>query len=87
MGTKIGNGCTSGHGVCGLPRFSKRSWVAVPTFMIFGFIFATAKYHGEFLRGESMKEDLEKVSPTISVNILLGLAIVTLCGLLIYFHK
>ena len=33
LGTKLGNGCTSGHGVCGMPRFSKRSWLAVPTFM------------------------------------------------------
>ena len=28
-------GCTSGHGICGLPRFSKRSWFAVPGFMLF----------------------------------------------------
>mmetsp|Transcript_1228 Transcript_1228/g.1357 ORF Transcript_1228/g.1357 Transcript_1228/m.1357 type:complete len:120 (+) Transcript_1228:104-463(+) len=33
IGTKAGNGCTSGHGVCGLPRFSLRSLIAVITFM------------------------------------------------------
>lgn len=33
IGTRVGRGCTSGHGICGLPRFSSRSWVAVPTFM------------------------------------------------------
>lgn len=33
VGTTIGNGCTSGHGICGLPRFSKRSLSAVLTFM------------------------------------------------------
>src|SRR5688500_2116481 len=32
FGTKIGNGCTSGHGICGLARFSKRSAVAVAIF-------------------------------------------------------
>ena len=32
-GTKMGNGCTSGHGVCGLGRLSLRSLVAVITFM------------------------------------------------------
>lgn len=32
LGTKIGNGCTSGHGVCGLARFSLRSLVAVLVF-------------------------------------------------------
>ena len=33
FGTRLGNGCTSGHGVCGLARLSKRSLVAVATFM------------------------------------------------------
>lgn len=34
VGTALGNGCTSGHGVCGLSRGSGRSLVAVMTFMI-----------------------------------------------------
>ena len=33
FGTHLGNGCTSGHGVCGLSRLSKRSLVATMTFM------------------------------------------------------
>jgi len=33
FGTRLGSGCTSGHGVCGLARFSKRSMLAVPTFI------------------------------------------------------
>lgn len=33
FGTKLSNGCTSGHGLCGLPRFSIRSMVAVCTFL------------------------------------------------------
>ena len=33
FGTGIGSGCTSGHGVCGLPRFAKRSYTAVFIFM------------------------------------------------------
>lgn len=33
FGTKVGNGCTSGHGICGMARLSKRSIVAVVTFM------------------------------------------------------
>ncbi|EPZ51054.1 sulfur transport [Bacteriovorax sp. BAL6_X] len=32
-GTHLGSGCTSGHGVCGLSRFSMRSLVATITFM------------------------------------------------------
>jgi len=38
LGTKIGSGCTSGHGVCGLGRLSLRSLVATCTFMLFGVI-------------------------------------------------
>jgi uncharacterized membrane protein YedE/YeeE len=34
IGTTLGNGCTSGHGVCGLARLSSRSIAAVATFMI-----------------------------------------------------
>lgn len=33
VGSQLGSGCTSGHGICGLARFSKRSVVAVLTFM------------------------------------------------------
>lgn len=35
-GVERGSGCTSGHGVCGLSRFSKRSLVATLTFMATG---------------------------------------------------
>ncbi len=38
FGTRMGSGCTSGHGVCGLSRFSGRSLVAVVTFMTTGAI-------------------------------------------------
>jgi uncharacterized membrane protein YedE/YeeE len=33
FGTRLGGGCTSGHGVCGLSRLSKRSLIATLTFM------------------------------------------------------
>ena len=33
FGARVGSGCTSGHGVCGLPRFSQRAWVATGVFM------------------------------------------------------
>jgi len=35
LGTKIGRGCTSGHGICGISRFSMRSILATIIFMIF----------------------------------------------------
>ena len=37
VGVRMGNGCTSGHGVCGLSRFSGRSFVNVLAFMGAGF--------------------------------------------------
>jgi hypothetical protein len=43
FGTRLGNGCTSGHGVCGLPRLSKRSWVATITFMSAGILTVIVK--------------------------------------------
>jgi uncharacterized membrane protein YedE/YeeE len=36
VGTQLGSGCTSGHGVCGIARFSMRSILATITFMITG---------------------------------------------------
>ena len=41
LGTRMGSGCTSGHGVCGLSRFSPRSLVATVTFMAAGVACAT----------------------------------------------
>ncbi len=38
IGTSYGSGCTSGHGVCGLSRFSLRSVVATLSFMLAGFV-------------------------------------------------
>jgi uncharacterized membrane protein YedE/YeeE len=40
FGTRLGSGCTSGHGVCGISRFSTRSLIAVATFMTTGAITA-----------------------------------------------
>ncbi|WP_313296934.1 YeeE/YedE family protein [Diaphorobacter sp.] len=36
FGTRLGSGCTSGHGVCGLARLSRRSLAATVTFIAFG---------------------------------------------------
>lgn len=45
FGTRLGNGCTSGHGVCGLSRFSLRSLVNVGAFMAAGFASVYALRH------------------------------------------
>ena len=38
FGTYLGNGCTSGHGVCGMGRFSVRSMIATVTFITSGIL-------------------------------------------------
>ena len=48
IGTKIGSGCTSGHGVCGISKLSTRSIVATLSFMASGFFIAT------FLAGSTL---------------------------------
>lgn len=46
LGTRIGAGCTSGHGVCGLARLSPRSLVATFVFMAAGIITVTIMRYG-----------------------------------------
>ncbi len=45
VGTRFGSGCTSGHGVCGLSRFSVRSLVATLCFMGTGFVMTYVARH------------------------------------------
>lgn len=44
-GTRIGNGCTSGHGICGMGRFSVRSIVATCTFMTVAIVTVYVRFH------------------------------------------
>jgi uncharacterized membrane protein YedE/YeeE len=44
FGTRLGSGCTSGHGVCGIARFSLRSVLATVIFLAFGMLTATGLY-------------------------------------------
>ena len=41
FGTRLGSGCTSGHGVCGMSRLSVRSIAATCTFLLIGMVTAT----------------------------------------------
>lgn len=45
LGTRVGSGCTSGHGICGLARFSPRSLVAAVTFIGVGVMTVTVVRH------------------------------------------
>ena len=56
FGTKLGNGCTSGHGLCGMPRLSIRSWVAVIIF------FSVALFTANFLNASVLNLDQTQIS-------------------------
>lgn len=45
FGTRLGSGCTSGHGICGMARFSRRSIVAVLVFMVVAFVTVAISNH------------------------------------------
>jgi len=45
VGTRLGSGCTSGHGVCGISRLSPRSIVATLSFMTSGFLTVFLTHH------------------------------------------
>jgi uncharacterized membrane protein YedE/YeeE len=45
FGTRLGSGCTSGHGVCGIARLSPRSIVATAVFMLFGILAVYLREH------------------------------------------
>jgi uncharacterized membrane protein YedE/YeeE len=46
VGTRLGSGCTSGHGICGLARLSPRSLAAVIVFMAVAMLTTTVVRHG-----------------------------------------
>jgi len=68
-GTKISGGCTSGHGLCGLSRWSPRSVVAVMTFMGSG---AIAAY---FARSPAVQNFAATILPSVTMNSPLALAL------------
>lgn len=68
FGTRLGNGCTTGHGICGMARLSKRSIIGVLSFMATGIFSATMCSPlcplSPYLRGSS--EDVLSPTPTTS---------------------
>jgi uncharacterized membrane protein YedE/YeeE len=72
-GTKLANGCTSGHGVCGIPRLSTRSLAAVTTFLATGILTSTLAHHfpSQFL---SQRSAPSPPNFKLSSELVLGLA-------------
>ena len=80
FGTKLGNGCTSGHGICGMARFSKRSIIAVGTFMVVAIVTAVLTQeatapgqYSDFLRNS------EPITPIESYTRIAALWVFALC--------
>ena len=80
MGTRIGSGCTSGHGICGIGRLSVRSIVATSTFFSVALMTTTLsqKYVPQFYNGfDNRNGDISKgltsyVVPAITLAVLCG---------------
>lgn len=80
FGTKLGNGCTSGHGLCGIARLSKRSFMAVGTFLIVALAISTLRYHvglGPF--------SSESLNPQLSYQHLVSANVFLVFGLVLPF--
>ena len=65
FGTTLGNGCTSGHGLCGLSRFSRRSLVAVPVFVMSAIVTSTIT---TFVETGSSRVDLPAPAVAIATH-------------------
>lgn len=65
FGVRLGNGCTSGHGVCGLSRLSKRGGVAVGTFMAVGICVASILGSHNIFREYSSSADFPPFSKNL----------------------
>jgi uncharacterized membrane protein YedE/YeeE len=84
FGTRLGNGCTSGHGICGLARLSKRSLAAVGSFMASGILTAiltdpASKFAHltSFLRTDSVVNDKIVGTGIAMTAVLVGAALVS----------
>eukprot|EP00815_Leptocylindrus_aporus_P010031 CAMPEP_0116068144 /NCGR_PEP_ID=MMETSP0322-20121206/11482_1 /TAXON_ID=163516 /ORGANISM="Leptocylindrus danicus var. apora, Strain B651" /LENGTH=369 /DNA_ID=CAMNT_0003555191 /DNA_START=279 /DNA_END=1385 /DNA_ORIENTATION=+ len=90
LGTRIGNGCTSGHGICGLARLSRRSFASVITFMSFGIIVASSITADSKIASICYTSAQDTMKPsTVSKNIGTGLpflALYVLAKKLYYSH-
>jgi uncharacterized membrane protein YedE/YeeE len=76
LGVSLGNGCTSGHGLCGLSRLSMRSLVAVPTFMLVAIAVATLRSgstYGGFLPIGTTPDAVLELASKLALAIALAL--------------
>ena len=85
IGTRLGNGCTSGHGICGLARFSKRSFAAVMTFMFTGI--ASGSFFDKVEIFSASDDDLSWIPNGISTPFALSIVILFAIGAAVALAK
>lgn len=79
FGTKLGNGCTSGHGLCGMSRFSIRSFVAVGVFLLTAIGISNFAKHV----GIPLLVDDDSLSPKIEYNHTISSIIFLIIGIIL----
>eukprot|EP00929_Paragymnodinium_shiwhaense_P074949 TRINITY_DN38334_c0_g1_i1.p1 TRINITY_DN38334_c0_g1~~TRINITY_DN38334_c0_g1_i1.p1 ORF type:complete len:377 (+),score=73.37 TRINITY_DN38334_c0_g1_i1:110-1240(+) len=68
FGSATANGCTSGHGLTGLARFSLRSWCSVPTFLVAAMGIATLSGTARALPPQTSKDNTDLDIPAIATT-------------------
>jgi uncharacterized membrane protein YedE/YeeE len=81
VGTQLASGCTSGHGLCGLPRLSLRSITAVLVFLITGILTATFDLN-KYLPSISKIESISLAPNQNPVYYMIGAGIIALLMLI-----
>lgn len=77
FGTRLGGGCTSGHGVCGLARLSIRSWISVPTFMLAAAVTVAIARHAADV-GEKTPSSVVPVQWPLAWPFVIGVVVATM---------
>jgi uncharacterized membrane protein YedE/YeeE len=69
FGTRLGSGCTSGHGLCGISRFSERSTIATTLFMLTGIMSSTVISRNGFMDAARGPQESSEVGRYISLAV------------------
>jgi len=78
FGTRLGNGCTTGHGICGMARLSLRSFAGVMSFMFTGILFASLMPPSNPHVRETPEEyTSENYAPTTTTNAIVSVIAAT----------
>ena len=76
LGMRLGRGCTSGHGINGIPSLSLGSLISIVLFMVLGFATASLCFYTDFMRGgEAFSSSYSDVREIVAL-VLLGATVI-----------